>query len=253
MDDRLNGRVEEACLNAWPALKEILYDGWLIRLAAGRTRRINSVNVLHPGREALGEKIAACERLYRAHGLPAYFRIRSIDDPALDRMLAARGYRAEDETLTLYKDFAGGLAAVAPDAERGVELIEGGASEEWLLAQARFAGHPAEEGDIRRRLLALVALPVAFAARRDESGRIVSAAYGALHDRLVSLQWVATDPAARGRGHARANLASLMRWAAGRGAEGACLSVFAANLAAIRLYESMGFTQELYRYHYRVR
>jgi ribosomal protein S18 acetylase RimI-like enzyme len=249
MDDRLRERVEEACLNAWPALKEILYDGWLIRLAQGRTRRINSVNVLYPGRERLVEKIAACERVYRAHGQPPYFRIRSLDDPALDRMLAVHGYRAEDETLTLYKDFSGGLAASAP----GVELIEGGAGEEWLLAQARFAGHPVQESAIRRRLLALVALPVAFAARRDEDGRIVSAAYGAIHDRLVSLQWVATDPAARGRGHARATMAALMRWAAGKGAEGACLSVFAANHPAIRLYESLGFTQELYRYHYRVR
>jgi ribosomal protein S18 acetylase RimI-like enzyme len=231
MDERLNWRVEEACLNAWPALKEIFYDGWLIRLAEGLTRRVNSVNVLHAGRETLTAKIAHCERLYRAHGLPPYFRIRAIDDPALDRALAQVGYRAEDEARTLYKDFADGLSATAG----AVELAEGAAGEEWLLAQARFAGQPLEENDIRRRLLALVALPVAFAARRDAEGRIVSVAYGALHDRLVSLQWVATDPSARGRGHARANLAALIQWAAGRGAEGACLQVIADNRAAAAL------------------
>jgi ribosomal protein S18 acetylase RimI-like enzyme len=110
-----------------------------------------------------------------------------------------------------------------------------------------------QQDDIRARLLRQVALPVAFAARRDGDGRIVSVAYGAIHARLVSLQWVVTDPAVRGRGHARANLSALMHWAARNGAQGACLQVFAANRPAIGLYESLGFARELYRYHYRVR
>ncbi|HEY5338273.1 MAG TPA: hypothetical protein VIJ85_08735, partial [Rhizomicrobium sp.] len=61
--DRLSACVEEACLNAWPALKEIFYDGWLIRLAEGQTRRTNSVNVIGPGRAAMEDKIAYCERI----------------------------------------------------------------------------------------------------------------------------------------------------------------------------------------------
>src|SRR5271154_5616545 len=104
--ERLTETVEEAGFNAWPALKEILYDGWMIRLAEGQTRRTNSVNVIGQGRIALAEKIETCERLYRAHGLPPLFRIRSNDDPALARALEARGYRAEDETRTLYRDLA---------------------------------------------------------------------------------------------------------------------------------------------------
>jgi ribosomal protein S18 acetylase RimI-like enzyme len=44
-----------------------------------------------------------------------------------------------------------------------------------------------------------------------------------------------------------------MRWAAQNGARGACLQVFAANQPAIGLYQSLGFSAELYRYHYRVR
>jgi ribosomal protein S18 acetylase RimI-like enzyme len=249
MDEHLNRTVEDACLNAWPALKEIFYDGWLVRLSEGHTRRCNSVNVIGPGQGALDEKIDTCERLYRAHGLPPLFRIRSVDDPALGRALDARGYRAEDETRTLCKRFAGDLPAPPGD----VELVEGGASAEWLKAQARFAGRPLRRNDIRKRLLELVALPVAFAARRDAEGRIVSVAYGAVHDRLVSLQWVVTDKTHRGKGHARATLSALMHWAAARGgAEGACLQVIATNAPAVALYEKLGFDRELYRYHYRV-
>ena len=249
MDDKLNRCVEDACLNAWPALKEIFYDGWLIRLAEGHTRRTNSVNVLHAGAMPMDEKIAHCERLYADHGLPPIFRIRSTDDPALEQALASRGYGAADESRTLYKDFSGGMAAPAGE----VDLLEGAPSAEWLGARARIDQHPLRQDDIRVRLLRQVALPVAFAAGRDRDGRIVSVAYGALHERLVSLQWVVTDPEARGRGHARANLSALMRWAARNGAGGACLQVFAANRPAIGLYESMGFNAELYRYHYRVR
>ena len=249
MDDQLNRKVEDARPNAWPALKEIFYDGWLVRLSEGHTRRTNSVNVIGPGQGVLAEKIDACERLYRAHGLPPLFRIRSIDDPALGLALDARGYRAEDETRTLHKDFARGLPAPPGD----VELMERGASAEWLRAQARFAGRPLRRNDIRKRLLDLVALPVAFAARRDAEGRIVSVAYGAVHDGLVSLQWVVTDKAHRGQGHAHATLSALMHWAAGRGgAQGACLQVVATNVSAIALYERLGFDRELYRYHYRV-
>lgn len=247
--DRLSASAEEACLNAWPALKEIFYDGWLIRLANGETRRTNSVNVIGSGTRALEEKIGHCERIYEAHGQPTYFRIRSNDDPLLEDVLEARGFRAEDETRTLYMDFEVTPPETSP---RTIEISEGRPSEEWLKAHERFCGRPPPKDDTRRRLLDLVALPVAFAATRDANGCIVSVAYGAIHDRLVSLQWVATDPARRREGLSRATLSDLLMWAERRGAEGACLQVLAANRPAVKLYESMGFERELYRYHYRV-
>jgi ribosomal protein S18 acetylase RimI-like enzyme len=247
--DRLSASAEEACLNAWPALKEIFYDGWLIRLANGETRRTNSVNVIGSGTRALQEKIGHCERIYAAHGQPTYFRIRSNDDPALEDVLEARGFRAEDETRTLYMDFDLTPPEISP---RAIEIAEGAPNEEWLKAHERFCGRPPPKDDTRRRLLDLVALPIAFAAARDERGKIVSVAYGALHDRLVSLQWVATDPARRREGLSRAVLSDLLMWAERHGAEGACLQVLATNRPAVKLYESIGFERELYRYHYRV-
>lgn len=247
--ERLRANAEEACFNAWPALKEIFYDGWLIRLANGETRRTNSVNVIGRSTRDLSEKIAHCERIYAAHEQPTYFRIRSCDDPVLEDVLEQRGYRAEDDTRTLFMDFA----AARPETScRKIEIVEGLPTGEWLLAHERFSGRPPPKNDTRRKLLELIALPIAFAAARDDNGKIVSVAYGAVHDKLVSLQWVATDPARRREGLSRATLSDLLMWAEKRGAEGACLQVVAANRPAIKLYESMGFAHELYRYHYRV-
>jgi ribosomal protein S18 acetylase RimI-like enzyme len=247
--ERVSASAEEACFNAWPALKEIFYDGWLIRLANGETRRTNSVNVIGRSSHDLVEKIAHCESIYAAHDQPTYFRIRSCDDPVLEDVLEQRGYRAEDDTRTLFMDFAATPPETSPLA---IEIREGLPTEEWLAAHEKFSGRAPPKNDTRKRLLEFIALPVAFAAARDDDGKIVSVAYGALHDKLVSLQWVATDPAQRRRGLSRATLSDLLMWAEKRGAEGACLQVVAANRPAIKLYESMGFDRELYRYHYRV-
>jgi ribosomal protein S18 acetylase RimI-like enzyme len=253
-DERLKELAEEAGFNAWPALKEIFYDGWLIRLAEGQTRRTNSVNVIGEGTYPLDEKIRYCEAIYRAHDLPLYFRIRSDMDPTLDTVLRDHGFNAEAETRTLFMDFA---TNAPPDAVPGsnVQLSERRPTAAWLNAHAQFSdAAPAGSEGIRRRLLELVALPVAFASAHDANGAIVSVAYGAVHDRLVSLQWVATDPARRRTGLSRATLAALLSWAARtQGARGACLQVVADNWPAIRLYESLGFNRELFRYHYRAR
>ena len=69
----------------------------------------------------------------------------------------------------------------------------------------------------------------------------------------MCLQWVVTEPGQRRRGLSRATLSALLQRGQQLGATGACLQVVAANLSAIRLYERLGFTCELYRYHYRVR
>lgn len=248
--DRLSARAEEASLNAWPALKEIFYDGWLIRLAGGETRRTNSVNVIGDARGTLDDKIPHCEAIYRAHGLPAYFRLRSNDSSGLDAQLDALGFRAEDSTRTLFCDLSE-IAAAKPDPR--VRLHGERPPQAWLAAHARFTGRDRKACQVRAQLLELIAVPAAFAALHDGDGAILSVAYGALHDGLLSLQWVATDPARRGEGLAASVIERLFVWARAQGADGACLQVVADNAPALRLYARLGFGRELYSYHYRVR
>lgn len=245
----LAARIEEVCLNAWPALQEIHYDGWLIRLADGQTRRTNSVNVLHDGALPPHEKIAYCEAVYRRHALPPHFRILSTSNGALDRLLAANGYVAQDETSTLFMDFR----RHAPVAtSRAVELVADAPSAEWLRARSRISGQTPGEMHRVEKILHQLALPSVFAAVRDEWGQICSIAKGAVHDGVVCLNMVATDPVLRRRGYSRDCVSAILMWAAREvGASAACLQVVSANTPAITLYRQLGFSQELYRYHYR--
>lgn len=247
----LAARVEEACMNAWPALQEIHYDGWLIRLADGQTRRTNSVNILSEGKLPAAAKIGFCEDVYRRHGLPTYFRILSTVGEEMDRLLEARGYDAQDETTTLCMDFT--LNAPTEGCVRSVEMSEGAPGAEWLAEKARISGQTVGEMRKVEKILQQLALPAVFAAVRDEDGVIRSVAKGALHDGIVVLNLVATGATHRRRGYSRACLSAILGWARRAGATAACLQVVSTNAPAIALYQGLGFTQELYRYHYRHR
>src|SRR5215472_6169829 len=95
-------RVEETCLNAWPALRQVLLDGWVLRFSEGLTRRANSVNPLRGPRETGGSLITACEALYHRRLLPTIFRLPSIIDPGLDEQLHTLGYAREGESCVRY-------------------------------------------------------------------------------------------------------------------------------------------------------
>jgi ribosomal protein S18 acetylase RimI-like enzyme len=76
-------------------------------------------------------------------------------------------------------------------------------------------------------------------------------AFAVIHRGLVCYESVVTDAAQRRQGHARRVLAALALWARDNGAAGACLQVEADNLPGRRLYDAIGMTTELHRYHYR--
>jgi GNAT superfamily N-acetyltransferase len=245
----LAARVEEVCLNAWPALHEIHYDGWLIRLADGQTRRTNSVNAVGAGSHPLEEKIAYCEEVYRRHHLPACFRLLSNAGRELEDLLVTRGYRSEGETSTLFMQFAEHPPVVSPG---DIELTRF-ATNEWMRARTGFLGLREDERAKIEKILQQLALPAVFAALRDERGTIRSIAKGAVHDGIVCLNMVASDPGHLRRGHSRACLAAILRWAIDEfDATGACLQVLSDNAPAVRLYNALGFDRELYRYHYRI-
>jgi GNAT superfamily N-acetyltransferase len=238
----LEWRVEEVCLNAWPALREVLLDGWLLRFSESLTRRANSANPLTPVAQL---RLRECEALYSRLGLPTIFRVLSLIDASVDQSLAAAGYTREGESCVLYGAI-GGLAA-APDPE--VRLVTE-ATPEWFAAMAMLQNHSEAQASTYRRIIRQIAIPAAFAAL-PVNGNVVALAYGAIHRGLLCYESVITDRRWRRQGYGRRVIAALAGWGKDNGAEGACLEVEAGNLPALALYRGIGLATELYRYHYR--
>lgn len=238
----LEWRVEETCLNAWPALREVLLDGWVLRFSAGLTRRANSANPLRPVSHV---DLRACEMLYRRLGLPTIFRVVSLIDPLVDARLAEAGYTGEGESCVLYAP----MDDIARGRDPDVKLLDQPAPE-WFAAMAALQDHSSEQAAIYRRIVGQLAIPAAFAALSHE-GNTAAVAYGALHNGLLCYESVVTDRRRRRQGWGRRIVHALADWAKDQGAVGACLEVEAHNAPGRALYAAIGLTRELYRYHYR--
>ena len=238
----LEWRVEETCLNAWPALREVLLDDWVLRFSAGLTRRANSANPLRPLSHV---DLRASEGLYRRSGLPTIFRVLSVIDPSVDERLADAGYTGEGESCVLYAP----IEDVTAGRDADVKLLEH-PTPEWFAAMATLQNHSSEQAAIYRRIVGQLAVPAAFAALSDEGGT-VAVAYGALHNGLLCYESVITDGRRRRQGWGRRIVCALAAWASDQGAVGACLEVEAHNAPALALYAAIGLKRELYRYHYR--
>jgi N-acetylglutamate synthase len=242
---RLAWRVEETCLNAWPALRQVLLDGWVLRFSEGLTRRANSANPLSGPRETGHGLIAACEALYQRRQLPTIFRLPSIIDLDLDGRLEELGYGREGESCVRYGD----LSSVEMASDADVRLLTR-PTREWFAAMAALQNYTTEQRRTYRRIVGSIAIPAAFAALAID-GEFVALAVGAIHNRLLCYESMITHPRRQRRGYARRVIACLAAWAKGEGAEGACLEVEAHNTAALALYDVVGLKTELYRYHYR--
>ena len=243
MTDRtLEWRVEEVCLNAWPALREVLLGGWVLRFSEELTRRANSANALGALADAHSSD---CEALYRRLGQPAIFRMSTLLDPSIDQQLEGRGYTAEGESCVLYGD----LDAVEAAADPQVQLLTK-PSVEWFAAMATLQEHTDEQARTYRKIVGRLAVPAAFASLSVEGG-VVAAAFGAIHRGLLCYESVVTSGQRRRQGYGRRIVMALTAWAKENGANAACLQVEARNIPARALYDAMGLKRELYRYHYR--
>jgi GNAT superfamily N-acetyltransferase len=239
----LTRRIEEAGLNAWPALQQMLYDGWVLRFSKGYTKRANSANALCPSAIETQEKVAFCEAQYRARELKPIFRITPFAPADLDSILEARGYERIDTTLVLHLD----LSQSAPMTS---EQVRETSLDDWLPIYCRLKSSSLEEHQTHREILEAIPNKCHYASLAI-SGEAVSCALGVLEDEFFGLFDVVTAPEHRKKGHGTQLISSMLGWARENGAHHAYLGVVELNSPARRLYDKLGF-QEVYRYWYRV-
>jgi len=238
--------LQERAARAFPGRTLENVDGWWLRYGDSGAWWAGSV-LPHSGAAPpdLPTRIRVAEEFYAGHGARARFQISPGAGPSgLDEALAERGYRVESP-MSLQS---------APTAQVLDRLPAGGArvrladrpTDEWFATWSAVHGPGGDpEWDMLRRVVG----PSGYVCVLTEAG-VVAAGRAVAEAGWAGVFGMATLPAARGRGAARAVLAALAGWAAKQGAERMYLQVEPGNAAAWRLYERAGFT-ELCRYHYR--
>lgn len=230
---------------AWPPLRRETQGDWLLKFAPGVSRRANSANPLRTEIRDVDASIAACETRYRTAGIPALFRVLSINEPAAGIRLDRLGYRPEGETVNLYAPMDEAVAR--PDEAAAIQPRP---DAEWLAAMTAAQGHAGDRVETYARIVGSIAIPAAFVGLRHD-GELAALAYGAMADGMMCLESVVTVERHRGRGLAYRALSALMHWGRLRGAAAVCLQVEETNERGRRLYHRLGLTHELYRYDYR--
>jgi GNAT superfamily N-acetyltransferase len=240
-------RFEEISMNAWPALRTFLYDGWVVRFGNGYTRRANSVNPIYPSSIEANKKIGVCHRLYSGQGLRTVFKLtREVYPLDLDSVLDRNGYAREAETsvqiMPLHE-----LAIKDYGPVRIVTYMD----DHWIEAFFRMTEASVEHKATLKSMLRQIATPKCLAYIKVEE-RIVACGMGVFEQDMIGLFDIIVAKGFRGRGYAKRIVNGILLWAKKEGAGRAYLQVMVDNKTALALYSKLGFTEK-YRYWYRIK
>ena len=260
-DTALASRIEEASLNAWPAMHQVFIDGWVLRFARGFTKRSNCIVPLYrplytpssgTSAHTLTEKIRYCENLYAREQLQTVFRLTSIGNDTncnvmLDELLEQRGYQIEEPSLVLSR-LLSELPEFASSTPGQITMLP---LDRWLAAYCELTGMPEPARTLHSLILKGVSGECGFAVLPDERGRPLACGLVVVERELAGLFDIFTHPDHRNQGLGRKLIASLLHWARDKGAQRTYLQMVQANQPAAALYASLGF-HEMYRYWYRI-
>jgi mycothiol synthase len=208
--------------------------------------------VIHPGYRNQGLGLALVRALVaEAGGQP--LRVWAHGDrPAAGRLAAAAGFRQVRSLLQMRRPLAGEIAPPELAAGIAVRPFEVGRDEDaWLAVNARAFAHHPEQGswtrdDLKVREQERWFDPEGFfLAERD--GRLVGFHWTKVHDEgpepIGEVYVVGVDPGEQGTGLGRALTMIGLRYLRSRQLGQVMLYVDGTNTAAVRLYESLGFSR----------
>jgi len=237
---------EELSMNAHPAIKTQLYDGWILRFANGYTNRANSINPLYPSAIPIEEKINLCEEIYMSQNLTTTYKLTPSSPQIIDDVLNKKGYEVVTPTNVMVK------ALTATGAFKSKTTIVDKIDRAWQENYFRLNGISddlkiktarAIQGNILNKTLC------ASIVEEDATVAcglcVIERGYAGLFDIIVDLNH-------RGKGFGFDICNSLLNNAAKMGAKFSYLQVVADNTPAIALYNKLCFN-DCYQYWYRVK
>jgi N-acetylglutamate synthase len=240
-------RIEEISMNAWPALQTIHYDGWIIRLAEGVTKRSNSISLLYESKLDINIKIDFCEKLYSSRNIPACFKLTEIAQPKdIEKILHSRGYEhALDLSVQLMN-----INNLIPDFDKKANISEM-TDDRWLDSYLKMNQMDLSTKSEYKKILDQIILPKSLLTI-ESNGLVIGCGLGVVEDTYLGLFDIVIDKKYRNQGFGKMVIDNLLKWGRNKGAEIAYLQVLTDNAPAIRMYEKLGF-KEVYKYWYRIK
>jgi N-acetylglutamate synthase len=227
---------------------------WLLRSAEGFTHRANSVLAAGlPGLD-LDDAVRRVWAWYSGRGRPALAGVprpesdaaHAAELVAVAEAFAAAGWRVIPQRGAFVLTAAtAALATARADAPADLRVRLDPEPDAGWLALYHYRGEPLPP--IATALL--LSAPEQVFVSVVDGGRTVAVGRGSLGGGWGGVTAVEVDIGYRRRGLARLVLALTARWAAQRGARSMFVQVGETNGAAVRLYESAGFTRH-HRYDY---
>jgi ribosomal protein S18 acetylase RimI-like enzyme len=238
----------------WPPMESERLGGWVLRAAAGFTRRANSVLPLGDPGLPLDGALARVAAWYAERNLPVYLQVSTGADGTQEQLaaeLAGRGWTPEVSADVR-------IAALAPigdtDADLTHVVLSRSLDDRWLTRYQR-CGTPGPQ--VRTVLCGGPSVWFATARGPQRGDAPADAGLPAAIGRcVVDGRWagftaVEVDPAQRRQGLASDVLAALARQALEEGASAGYLQVETDNEGARALYERLGFTTHHTYHHWR--
>lgn len=237
-------RIEEASINALPSHKMISYDGWIIRMAAGYTKRANSINPLFGSQLKINEKVRYCEELYLNNELPTVYKMIGIPEYSeLDDILYTKGYQKVDETLVKVKK----LEEI--DVDMTNIKVDTSYNSLWISNYVKVIGYDKKRFTYLDSMLSRIINETYFVTYYYKN-KPVAFGYGVKDGSYFGIFNIFVSRKHRGMGFGKLITESLLKIGYDSGAEYAYLQVVAENIGANKLYDKLGFELN-YKYWYR--
>lgn len=231
--------IELAANATWLAKEQVKLGDWILRASGKFTKRANSVLAIGNPETTISEAIEEVKTFYRMRILTPTFHIALPTYAELGRTLEERHWQSDNTVNVMVADIDE-VAQISLLNNSTVEKIEisDTPSKEWISLQN-------DQGVLE----IMTRSPARYAAFR-KNGKIQGVARASNYEKWTVLTRLYVRPDERGKGLGRDLISTLLLDAQNLGASKVALQVDSRNLAAIGLYEKMGFRRHhTYKYY----
>ena len=212
-------------------------------------QRIQQIEQLAGRALPLVAKLDAVEAFYARRNQPARYQVCPVAEPAhLDETLEARGYIQEAETAVQVAEVRTVLAETRTRVDHSISIARS-PDENWLRTYEESGQLEDRAADVRRDILRRIAARTAHVLA--SAGQHMAVGLGVLDQEWLGVFCMPSRTGLRRRGGATNVLHALADWGQRCGAKRCYLQVEHRNLAALALYERVGF-RTIHDYRFRL-